>query len=234
MAINCHPIFISCQSVYATQLIPHTKRLWHVAHRHRKIEKREDMRRYACGDLVCKDHKGSDGVNGKTQKGRHDSSDGCQRTSHFSTWASDLIASPVSLGTLKETRSAPGSVIREWTWLCDMALWLPACQRETGQAQDVERYRIMASELWYYMSWNLYKWAVWQWFYTIIQIVICIYNHMHWCEFQHDMFKTSVLVPCACSFVDFIPFYILPCCPPLCFPATACLGEQTAKKSVVQ
>lgn len=145
MAINCHPIFISCQSVYATQLIPHTKCLWHVAHRHRKIEKREDMRRYACRDLVCKDHKGSDGVNGKAQKGRHDSSDGCQRTSHFSTRASDLIASPVSLGTLKETRSAPGSVIREWTWLCDMALWLPACQRETGQVQDVERCRIMAS-----------------------------------------------------------------------------------------
>lgn len=68
MAINCHPIFTSCQSVYATQLIPHTKCLWHVAHRHRKIEKREDMWRYACRDLVCKDHKGSDGVNGKAQK----------------------------------------------------------------------------------------------------------------------------------------------------------------------
>lgn len=97
-------------------------------------------------------------------KRRHDSSDGCQRTSHFSTWASDLIASPVSLGTLKETRSAPGSVIREWTWLCDMALWRPACQRETGQTQDVERCRIMASES--VKLHELYKWAVWQWFYS--------------------------------------------------------------------
>lgn len=191
MAINCHPIFIFCQSVYATQLIPHTKCLWHVAHRHRKIEKREEMRRYACRDLVCKDHKRSDGVNGKAQKGRHDSSDGCQRTSHFSTWASDLIASPVSSGTLKETRSAPRSVIREWTWLCDMASWLPACQRETGQTQDVERRGTTASK-----SVILHELKFVQ--VSSLAVILychtnCIYDHVHWCEseFLHDMLKPS-------------------------------------------
>lgn len=58
--------------------IPHTKRLWHVAHSHAKRECK-DMQTYACGDLVCKDHKESN----RRTKGEHDSSDGCHRMSHF-------------------------------------------------------------------------------------------------------------------------------------------------------
>lgn len=130
-------------------------------------KKREckDMQRYACRDLVWKGSQTQRQSKWKGTKGRHDSSDGCHSTSHFSTWASYLIASAVSWGSLKETCSAPGSVIREWAWLCDMASWLLACQRETGQAQEMERREttVSLSKVLHELKW-LQKWAVRQWF----------------------------------------------------------------------
>lgn len=68
IAINCHPIFIFCQSVCAARLIPHTKHLWH--NREGGGSKRKDMQRYACEDLVYKDHKGSGWVYGNEQRGK--------------------------------------------------------------------------------------------------------------------------------------------------------------------
>lgn len=83
LGINCHPIFIFCQSVCATLLIPHSKCLWHIAHSNDKYGNVK-ICRYARGDLVCKDHKGSGRVNGNAQRERHDSSDDCRHwMSHF-------------------------------------------------------------------------------------------------------------------------------------------------------
>lgn len=84
------------------------------------------MQRYACGDLVCKDHKGSGRVNGNTQREGMTHLTAATEMSHFSTWGSYLIASLVSWGTFKETCSAlgqwsenePGYVI----WHCDYYL----------------------------------------------------------------------------------------------------------------
>lgn len=72
MAINCHPIFIFCQSVCATRLIPHTKRLWHAAHSHAQKRKKGNVRicrDMHAGTLSGKDRKRSDRVNGKRHKG---------------------------------------------------------------------------------------------------------------------------------------------------------------------
>lgn len=168
----------------------------------------------------------------KGTKGRHDSSDGCQSTSHFSTWASYLIASAVSWGSLKETRSAPGSVIRGWARLCDMTPWLLACQRETGQAQETERREttVSLSKVLQELKW-LQKWAVRQWFKTVGQkAFFCIYHNMHWFEssFLHlalgvlfDIFNSHKVLMClGLQYHGFHTFLNSPLLPSLLFLST--------------
>ena len=71
------------------------------------------MQRYACRDLVCEDHKGSDGVNGNVQKEGDDSSDGCHGTSHFFNLRIILDCVPDGCleGSVRDTFGA-GSAIR--------------------------------------------------------------------------------------------------------------------------
>lgn len=82
IAINCHPIFIFCQSVCAARLIPHTKHLWH--NREGGAANVKICRDMHARTLSTRITKAAAECTEMNKGERRESSDGCHGTSHFS------------------------------------------------------------------------------------------------------------------------------------------------------
>lgn len=119
-------------SVFVTPCsLPRAKCLWHIAHSHER------------GNLKICRHMHAETLSARITK----TATNAQRegTTHLAAATGRLAFFNLGiifdcifsvLRDFKETCSALGPVIKEWVWRCDLAMWLPDCRRETGQAPE--------------------------------------------------------------------------------------------------
>lgn len=125
-----------------------------------------------------------------------------------------------------------GSVIREWARLCDLALRLLACQRETGHVREMEGCKTIVSlskmsrEVKFLRDWadRRWSWSVGHTAFLVLTItctdlsqISCIWWVVHQYTIQCFQLPQSVHVPC----------YYLSCFSPL-----YCLQEQTSQNQL--